>query len=136
MAYDSNESGRLEIYVRAFPAGGGKWQVSDGGGALARWSKNGRELTYRTDDGIMVVEVDGSGETFRAGKPGPAITGAYVGGLSGVQAGNFFFPDYDVAPDGSFVLFSGDELPEGVTTAKLVTGWFSELRRLTTATGK
>ena len=34
IAYDSNETGRLEIYVRAFPASGGKWQVSDGGGAL------------------------------------------------------------------------------------------------------
>ena len=136
IAYESNESGRREVYVGSFPAGGGKWQISDEGGSQAVWSRDGRRLYYRTDEGIMVVEVDGSGESFRVGKPRPAITGSYVGGLNGVQAGNYFFPDYDVAPDGSFVLFAGDELPEGVTTAKLVTGWFSELQRLTTATGK
>jgi Tol biopolymer transport system component/predicted Ser/Thr protein kinase len=136
IAYQSDESGRMEVYVGSFPGGGGKWQISDEGGSQAVWARDGRRLYYRTDEGVMVVDVDGSGETFRAGKPRPAITGNYVGGLSGVQAGNYFFPDYDVAPDGSFVLFSGDAMPEGVTTAKLVTGWFSELERLTTATGE
>jgi hypothetical protein len=37
----------------------GRWQVSDEGGAYARWSANGRELYYRTDEGIMVVSVTG-----------------------------------------------------------------------------
>ena len=136
IAYQSDESGRMEVYVGSFPGGGGKWQISDEGGSQAVWSRDGRRLYYRTDEGVMMVDVDGSGESFRVGKPRPAITGNYVGGLIGVQAGNYFFPDYDVAPDGSFVLFAGDELPEGVTTAKLVTGWFSELKRLTSATGK
>ena len=136
IAYESDESGRREVYVGSFPAGGGKWQVSDESGSQAVWARDGRRLYYRTEEGVMVVEVDGSGESFRGRKPRPAITGSYVGGLNGVQAGNYFFPDYDVAPDGSFVLFAGDELPEGVTTAKLVTGWFSELKRLTAATGK
>ncbi len=136
IAYESDESGRLEVYVGSFPSGGGKWQISDEGGSQPVWSRDGRRLYYRTDGGIMMADVDAVGETFRAGKPRPAITGTYVGGLGGVQAGNYFFSDYDVAPDGSFVLFSGDEMPEGVTTAKLVTGWFSELQRLTTATGK
>ncbi len=136
IAYQSDESGRMEVYVGSFPGGGGKWQISDEGGSQAVWSRDGRRLYYRTDEGVMMVDVDGSGESFRVGKPRPAISGNYVGGLIGVQAGNYFFPDYDVAPDGSFVLFAGDELPEGVTTAKLVTGWFSELKRLTSATGK
>jgi serine/threonine-protein kinase len=135
-AYESNESGRREVYVGSYPAGGGKWQISVEGGSQAVWARDGRRVYYRTDEGVMVVDADGTGESFRAGKPRPAITGSYVGGLNGVQAGNYFFPDYDVAPDGSFVLFAGDELPEGVTTAKLVTGWFSELQRLTTATGE
>jgi len=136
IAYQSDESGRMEVYVGSFPGGRGKWQISDEGGSQAVWACDGRHLYYRTDGGLMMVDIDGSGESFRAGKPRPAITGNYVGGLIGVQAGNYFFPDYDVAPDGSFVLFAGDEQPEGVTTAKLVTGWFSELKRLTTATGK
>jgi Tol biopolymer transport system component len=136
IAYSSDESGRFEVYVGSFPPGGGKWQISDEGGSQPVWSRDGKRLYYRIDGGIMMADVDGSGQSFRTGKPRPAITGTYVGGLGGVQAGNYFFPDYDVAPDGTFVLFSGDEMPEGVTTAKLVTGWFSELQRLTTATGK
>jgi serine/threonine-protein kinase len=135
VAYESDESGRREVYVASFPTGGGKWQVSDEGGSQAVWGRDGRSIYYRTDAGIMVVDVDGSGQSFRAGKPRPAITGSYIGGLNGVQAGNYFFPDFDVAPDGSFVLFAGDEQPEGVTTAKLVTGWLSELQRLTATAG-
>ena len=136
VAYSSNESGRFEVYVGSFPIGGGKWQISDEGGSQPIWSRDGNRLYYRTDEGVMMVDVGGGSGSFRVGKPRPAITGSYVGGLGGVQAGNYFFPDYDVAPDGSFVLFSGDDLPQGVTTAKLVTGWFDELERLTTATGK
>ena len=136
IAYSTDESGRFEVYVGTFPSGGGKWQISDEGGSQPVWSKDGTRLYYRIDGGIMVADVDADGDTFRASKPRPAITGTYVGGLGGVQAGNYYFSDYDVAPDGSFVLFAGDEMPEGVTTAKLVTGWFSELQRLTTATGK
>jgi serine/threonine-protein kinase len=136
VAYQSDESGRMEVYVGSFPGGGGKWQISAESGSQPVWARDGSRLYYRTDDGVMMVDVDGSGESFRAGKARPAITGDFVGGLVGVQAGNYFFPDYDVAPDGSFVLFAGDALPQGVTTAKLVTGWFSELKRLTSATGK
>ncbi len=136
VAYSSDESGRFEVYVSSFPPGDGKWQISDEGGSQPIWSRDGYRLYYRTDEGVMAVDVGASSESFRVGKPHPAITGSYVGGLGGVQVGNYFFTDYDVAPDGSFVLFSGDDLPEGVTTAKLVTGWFSELTRLTTETGK
>ena len=54
LAYTSNESGRLEVYVRPYPSGAGRWQVSDTGGGFPRWAGNGRELFYRVDDGIMV----------------------------------------------------------------------------------
>jgi serine/threonine-protein kinase len=47
IAYTSNESGTNEIYVRPFPAtGGGRWQVSNGGGSQPRWSPDGRELFF------------------------------------------------------------------------------------------
>jgi serine/threonine-protein kinase len=136
VAYETNESGRLEVYVSSFPPGGGKWQISDEGGSQSLWSNDGRKLYYRTDDGVMFADVLDGGDSFRAGRPQPAITGSFIGGVNGVQAGAFFFGDYDVFSDGSFVLFEGDSMPEGVTTAKLVTGWFSELDRLTSATGK
>jgi serine/threonine-protein kinase len=134
IAYDSTESGRLEIYVRAFPAGGGKWQVSDGGGALARWSADGRELFYRTDDGIMAVEVDGRGTTFEVGTPSPLFTGSFLGGINGIAVGGFIFPDYTVSGDGErFVMFAGQDETSRPTSVRMVTNWFDELRRLTAA---
>ena len=46
VAYASPESGRLEIYVQAFPEGRQRWQVSGGGGNFPRWRRDGRELFY------------------------------------------------------------------------------------------
>ena len=68
IAYQSNEGGGdYEIYVRSFPGPGGKWQVSNGGGEFPTWSRNGRELFYRTTDSrIMVVPYTADGDTFRA----------------------------------------------------------------------
>src|ERR1700733_5092119 len=47
IAYNSNESGRYEVYVQPYPGPGGKWQISTDGGMDARWTANGRELIYR-----------------------------------------------------------------------------------------
>jgi eukaryotic-like serine/threonine-protein kinase len=78
VAYESDESGRGEIYVRPFSPDssaadasgtGAKWQVSYGGGALPLWSPDGKELYYLTPDGkVMVVSVTTS-PTFQAGTP-------------------------------------------------------------------
>ncbi len=68
IAYDSNESGRREIYVQGYPDGG-KWIVSSGGGQTPIWSGNGRELFYRTGDGkLNSVSIDDA-ESFQAGAP-------------------------------------------------------------------
>jgi serine/threonine-protein kinase len=134
IAYDSNESGRLEIYVRAFPAGGGKWQVSDGGGALARWSADGRELFYRTEDGVMSVDIDGRGSNFKVGTPRKLFDGPFLGGMNGITVGGFIFPDYTVSGDGlHFVMFAGREETSRPTSVRLVTNWFADLSRLTAA---
>ena len=53
VTYASNESGRFEVYVRAFPGPGGKWAVSIDGGDQPLWNPNGREIFYR--DGTNVV---------------------------------------------------------------------------------
>jgi len=130
VAYQSNESGRVEVYVRPFPPAGGRWQVSDEGGAYARWAANGRELYYRTDDGIIVVSI-GDGATFSASRPRLLASGNFMGGLTGVAVAGSTFADYDVAPDGRFVMFpsSGDEAPN-IQLARVVVNWFPELRRL------
>jgi serine/threonine-protein kinase len=137
IAYDSNESGRTEVYVRPFPASGGKWQVSDGGGAYPAWSGSGRELFYRTDTGIMVASIETSGDTFRAGKPRVLFEGAFRGGIAGVNMAGNSFADFDVTADGQrFVMFpatEGGRIEHPHVT--LVTHWFDALRT-TFAAGK
>ena len=62
VAYESNESGRYEIYVRGFPQTGGKWLVSVAGGTQPRWRRDGREIYYvAPDNKLMAVEVKPSG---------------------------------------------------------------------------
>jgi Tol biopolymer transport system component len=69
LAYASNESGSLEVYVQPFPGPGGRWQISTGGGSFPRWSRSSRELFYRaTDQRIMVATYDPAGGSFGAGK--------------------------------------------------------------------
>jgi serine/threonine protein kinase len=72
VAYASDESGRAEVYVQSFPATGGKWQVSSGGGDQPMWRRDGRELFYLAADGkLMAAEVNPSASTFQAGVPKP-----------------------------------------------------------------
>ena len=133
VAYVSNETGRLEVYVSTYPPGGGKWQVSDTLGSQPKWSANGRELFYRTADGLMVVDVETEGPGFRSSRPRPLFSGPFLGGIAGVTVPGMFFADYDVAED-RFAMFSGAGDDVGATTVHLVTGWFGELERLTRTT--
>jgi hypothetical protein len=104
--------------------------VSDEGGAYARWAADGRELYYRTDAGIMMVSVS-DGPTFSASRPRLLASGNFVGGLAGVAVAGSTFADYDVAPDGRFVMFpSGDAEAPNIQLARVVVNWFPELRRL------
>jgi Tol biopolymer transport system component len=71
MAYVSNESGPVQVYVQSIPAGGSKFQISNAGGSQPRWRRDGKELFYiSTDDKLMAVEVK-IGNTFEAGPPQP-----------------------------------------------------------------
>jgi len=70
LAYDSDESGRGEVYVQTFPSPGGKWQISNNGGAQPVWRSDGRELYYMELDGTMkAVAVKTTGSTVQAGTP-------------------------------------------------------------------
>ncbi len=134
LAYNSTETGRPEVFVASFPPGGGKWQVSDGGGTQALWSGDGRELFFRTDDGVMSVRVSSDGNSFRASRPEVVFEGNFLGGLRGVLLPGYNFPDYDVSPDGKrFVMFQGTTEGTLATEAKVVLGWFGELQRLSEA---
>ncbi len=70
MAYTSDETGRYEVYVQPFPAGGGKWQISIGGGEQPSWRRDGKELYYVGEaQKLIVVGVDASASTFRRSTP-------------------------------------------------------------------
>ena len=72
MAYISDESARLEVYVQPLPPTGAKWQVSTDGGAQPAWRGDGKELFYVTADGkMMAVSVNPAARDFNAGVPRP-----------------------------------------------------------------
>jgi Tol biopolymer transport system component len=130
VAYSSDESGVAEVYVRPYPAAGGRWQVSDGGGRFPTWSANGRELFYRTDEGIMVAEVETAGDSFRVGKARGLFDGTFRGGMFGISVFGYIFRDFDVTPDGQrFVMFPDDEDRASKTHVTMVFNWFDELSR-------
>ncbi len=70
LAYISDETGRLEVYVQSFPDKRGKWQISSAGGAQPRWRRDGRELYYLAfDRKMMVVEVKAGPAGLEAAVP-------------------------------------------------------------------
>ena len=78
MAYQSDESGQDEIYVRPYPdTDSGRWQVSSGGGTRPLWAQGGRELFYYVEPGkVMSVRV-AQGVLFSGGTPTVVIDGPY-----------------------------------------------------------
>ena len=128
LAYDADESGRFEIYVRPFPdVKSERWQVSNAGGIGPLWSRNGQELFYWSPTGAMMAVPIGIGPKWSAGEPVKLFEGAqYMRGNT--QAA----PTFDVLPDGRFILIkptvgSASSTPN---TMIIVQNWFVELQRL------
>jgi serine/threonine-protein kinase len=91
LAYQSDETGRYEVYVRPFPAAGSaKWQASTGGGTLPRWSPDGRTLYSRGTGNVVAVQV----------LPGPSFTAGERRTLFGIGAFADEEGSWDLAPDG------------------------------------
>jgi serine/threonine-protein kinase len=124
LAYQSTESGTMEVYVRPFPAlSSGRLRISSGTGWAPLWSRDGREIYYRTTTRLMAVRVQASPE-FRADPPQPLFgLGDYaLAGTRGVK--------YDVAPDGRFLLTKDERGGTGAyESIVVVQHWFEELRR-------
>ncbi|MEJ0006656.1 MAG: hypothetical protein WDM77_09925 [Steroidobacteraceae bacterium] len=111
MAYESLESGRMEIYVRRFVVPGdaadstaaqaGQWQVSTAGGISPTWRADGKELYYIDPAGMMMAApITQTGSTVVPGTPVTLFqTNVVGGGIDGGQG-----RQYDVAPDGRFMI--------------------------------
>ncbi len=127
VAYESDESGRFEIYIRPFtPAGeagnlaGGQWQISTDGGIQPRWSPDGRELYYIDPAGrMMAVSITETGATVAPGTPVLLFPTKILGSGQGAAA----VPEYAVARDGRFLI--NTVLAENRSTApiRLIQNW-------------
>jgi serine/threonine protein kinase/Tol biopolymer transport system component len=130
VAYVSDESGRNEVYVRPFPEGT-RQQISAAGGTQPVWSSNGRELFFRSGDELLAVNVT-PGPTLTAGKPIVLFSRSLQEDSSGRAYD--FMADYDVSNDGRrFVFPKYNPNSSNVPRARVILGWFSELKRLTIA---
>jgi Tol biopolymer transport system component len=136
MAYQSDESGRWEVYVQEFPgpgraeaeaptAAGGKWQISTAGGGYPTWRRDGKELFFIAPDRMLIavavkLRAANGRPTFEAGVPetlfdtGVPSAGSYVGA----------FP-YATADGQRFLIntAAGEQPPRSLTVAVNWTAW-------------
>jgi serine/threonine-protein kinase len=131
LAYCSNESGKPQVYVQAFPGPGAKIQISSDGGTDPVWRRTGEELFYRNGDSLMAVAVSGAPD-FKAGRPQELWRGHYSHGTSsscglpGPTSSN-----YDVTADGRRFLMIKDDQDTAISREIVVVqGWAEELKRL------
>jgi eukaryotic-like serine/threonine-protein kinase len=123
LAYSSNESGTLEVYVRPFPTtASAKWQVSTAGGGEPVWAHSGRELFYINGKGDMVAADIRPGAAFSVGEQHMLFSLAPF-----VRSGSF--PSYAVAPDDKRFLLvrEGDASQQGELV--VAQSWAGELRK-------
>jgi len=124
LAYCSNESGQTNVYVRPFPEGGGRWQISSPAGVEPQWSSDGRKLYYRNDSVLYRVAVD-TASGFSAGRPEQVLDRVASGGV---------VHSYSLAPDGSRVVTL--RTPEGSGAQRVLYLDLGFARRLDAAVGE
>jgi serine/threonine-protein kinase len=120
IAYVSNETGRNEIYLRAFPGPGEKLTVTNEGGNEPQWAPSGRELFYRNGDAMMAVDVATS-PTLKAGTPRKLFEKHY-------ELSFALYANYSVSPDGQrFLMVKRISEGESPAEIKVALNWFDEL---------
>jgi Tol biopolymer transport system component len=121
LAYESNESGSTEIYVRPYPSPGGKIPISNRGGIDPRWSPDGRRLFYWEGRAIMAVDVDSDGP-LDPSIPRKLIEGDYWG--------DDLNSSYDISPIDGRLLFVKPDGKSNEGELTIIVNWFEHLRRL------
>jgi len=114
---------RSEIYVAPFPGAESRQQVSVEGGREPLWNRDGRELVYRSGRRMFAVPVDTT-RGFSAGKPRVLFERRYVSGAWDVAG-----LDYDLAPDGRFLMLKPDADEEAPPRLNVVLNWSEELKQ-------
>jgi serine/threonine-protein kinase len=120
VAYQSDESGQAEVYVRPLNASAaGRWLISSGGGVNPLWARTGKDLFYQNGDVMMAVPVQ-LGASFSASRPTKLFEAHYSGGLGGRA--------YDATSDGQrFLMLRGEtNQTDGIVMA---INWLDEVKR-------
>jgi len=118
VVYCSDDSGQLEVYVRDFPSGTNKWQISANGGYAPRWTRDGREILYVERSRLMAVSV-----TSR-----PALAFGAPARLFERTTLRNQFPEYDVSADGKRFVILDKPAGEPPLSIHVVHNWFEEFR--------
>jgi Tol biopolymer transport system component len=121
VAYESNESDDFEVYVKPFPSGEQRWQVTTDGGRLARWSGDGKELYYVRDDTLFAVAVE-TMEGFQTAESRPLFTNDSLLGFRRHAT-------YDVGPGNRFALVGHAQNPRP-PSIRVVLNWLSQFQTL------
>jgi len=124
LAYQSNESGRYEIYVRPFPSPGSTTPISTGGGAQLRWRRDGKELFYVALDGRLMavpIRLAANGKAIEPGAP-LALFATHLGGA--IQP--TLKPQYAVSRDGQRFLMNTITEEAGASPITLILNWHPE----------
>ena len=121
LAYASDESGKTEIYVQAFPDEGGRWQISGGGGTMPMWNPEGHQLYYVSSDTTLMAAAVRTGRTFEADTPHVLFTPGIrlVTGVTRRQ--------YDVSRDGRFLINMNPPETQAMPGITLVQNWTAKL---------
>ena len=128
LAYESNDSGQTQVFVRPYPdVNKGKIQVSTVGGAQPLWARNGQELFYIAPGGALMSVPVKPGPTWTAGTPSKLIEASYFRGGGGNDSRM-----YDVSPDGKRFLMIKQDVSANQPAARIVVvqNWLEELKRL------
>ena len=128
MAYESNESGRPEVFVRPFPdVNKERIQVSTAGGTQPLWARNGKELFYTELGGVLMRVAVTPGPTWNAGTPAKLIDAPYFRGGGGNDSRM-----YDISTDGKRFLMIKQDVSANQPDTRIVVvqHWVEELKRL------
>jgi serine/threonine-protein kinase len=122
MAYDSDESGRVEVYAQSYPDPSLKrWKVSPANGSEPMWTRGGAELVYRKGDSVVAVSVDLA--HGRSGQPVLLFSGPYPDSPGWTRPRS-----YDVSRDGERFLMMKLPPEQRRPQINVVLNWFDELR--------
>ena len=124
IAYASNESGTMEVYVAPFPSGNGKWEVSHGGGSEPRWRKDGKELFFLSADSRMMAAPVTAGAGFEAGTPVALFQAHYRQAISSQD-----IYSYDVSADGQRFLIVTEVKDSAVAPLSVLLNWTSAIEK-------